>query len=117
MRYSEVYWTTLSGLSLPSAFIERFQGRLVAITGYEADIVRVTVDGMEESVPSFEVYNHHYNAYLYSHEDIHHSCSRVHLYDGNGGEYRKSYHGFASPIAYVLDSPESVHVLPMQIDT
>ncbi len=41
----------------------------------------------------------------------------IHLADGNGGEYRKSYHGFASPVAYVLDSPESVHVNPMFIDT
>lgn len=36
---------------------------------------------------------------------------------GNGGEYRKSYHGFASPVAYVVDSPTSFHVMPMQIDT
>ena len=34
-----------------------------------------------------------------------------------GGEYRKSFHGFASPVAYLVDSPTSVHVLPMQIDT
>ena len=41
----------------------------------------------------------------------------LHLADGNGGEYRKSYHGFPSPVAYVLDSPDSVHVNPMFIDT
>ena len=41
----------------------------------------------------------------------------AHLAAGNGGEYRKSYHGFASPVAYVIDSPTAVHVLPMQIDT
>ena len=39
------------------------------------------------------------------------------LHEGNGGEYRKSFHGFASPVAYLVDSPTSVHVLPMQIDT
>ena len=43
--------------------------------------------------------------------------THAHLAAGNGGEYRKSYHGFASPVAYVIDSPSSVHVLPMQIDT
>ena len=43
--------------------------------------------------------------------------THAHLAAGNGGEYRKSYHGFASPVAYVIDSPTSVHVLPMQIDT
>ena len=37
--------------------------------------------------------------------------------DGNGGEYRMSYHGFASPTAYVIESPESLTVVPMQIDT
>ena len=41
----------------------------------------------------------------------------AHLAAGNGGEYRKSYHGFASPVAYVIESPQNVHVLPMQIDT
>jgi len=25
----------------------------------------------------------------------------LHLADGNGGEYRKSFHGFAAPVAYV----------------
>jgi hypothetical protein len=43
--------------------------------------------------------------------------THAHLAAGNGGEYRGSYHGFASPTAYVVDSPSSVHVLPMQIDT
>lgn len=41
----------------------------------------------------------------------------LHLADGNGGEYRKSYHGFASPVAYVIDSPQSAHCNPMFIDT
>jgi hypothetical protein len=41
----------------------------------------------------------------------------AHLAAGNGGEYRKSFHGFPVPVAYVIDSPTSVHVTPMQIDT
>ena len=41
----------------------------------------------------------------------------IHMAAGNGGEYRKSYHGFASPTAYVVESPEELFVLPMQIDT
>lgn len=41
--------------------------------------------------------------------------TNIHLAAGNGGEYRKSYHGLAYPIAYVVASPQSVHVLPMQI--
>ena len=38
-----------------------------------------------------------------------------HLAAGNGGEYRKSYHGFASSTAYVIDSPQSLMVVPMQV--
>ena len=41
----------------------------------------------------------------------------AHLAAGNGGEYRKSYHGFASDAAYVIDSPQSLTVVAMQIDT
>ena len=44
-------------------------------------------------------------------------ATHVGLHEGNGGEYRKSYHGLPSPAAYVIDSPKSVFVLPMQIDT
>ena len=40
-----------------------------------------------------------------------------HLAAGNGGEYRKSYHGFASSTAYVIDCPSSLTVVPMSIDT
>eukprot|EP00040_Diaphanoeca_grandis_P019959 m.105756 g.105756 ORF g.105756 m.105756 type:complete len:792 (-) comp27674_c0_seq2:460-2835(-) len=35
----------------------------------------------------------------------------------NGGEYRKSYHGFPPGYALVVDSPNSLQVTPMQIDT
>jgi hypothetical protein len=35
----------------------------------------------------------------------------------NGGEFRKSYHGLASPFAQIVESPRSISVEPMQIDT
>ena len=35
----------------------------------------------------------------------------------NGGEYRKSYHGFAPGYALVIDSPTAMQITPMQIDT
>ena len=35
----------------------------------------------------------------------------------NGGEYRKTYHGFAPGYALVVDSPTSFQVTPMQIDS
>uniref|UniRef100_A0A7S3T9S5 Uncharacterized protein n=1 Tax=Emiliania huxleyi TaxID=2903 RepID=A0A7S3T9S5_EMIHU len=36
---------------------------------------------------------------------------------GNGGEYRKTYHGFAPGYAMVVDSPTHLQMAPMQIDT
>ena len=35
----------------------------------------------------------------------------------NGGEYRKSFHGYAPGYAQVIDSPEAIQITPMQIDT
>ena len=35
----------------------------------------------------------------------------------NGGEFRKSYHGFAPGYALVVDSPTQFQITPMQIDT
>jgi len=37
--------------------------------------------------------------------------------EGNGGESRKSFHGYPNGYAQLVDSPESWHVNPMQIDT
>ena len=37
--------------------------------------------------------------------------------EGNGGESRKSYHGYAKPYAQLIYFPTQVHVTPMQIDT
>ena len=35
----------------------------------------------------------------------------------NGGEYRKSYHGYAPGYAQLIESPTQVQITPMQIDT
>ena len=37
--------------------------------------------------------------------------------EGNGGEYRKSYHGYPKGYAQLIYSPEAFHIAPMQIDT
>ena len=157
--YSQVWWTGLPSVDLPKDIVERFEGKGMAIVGYEVDQVRKKgdpdVDGSilqeDVSVPINVGYNHHHDAMFtgkHSHmekrpydpldpnispmaranphlEDVivEHSPSPLglptgaHLAAGNGGEYRKSYHGFASPSAYVIDSPQSVMVVPMQIDT
>jgi hypothetical protein len=148
--YSQVWWKTLPAVPLPKDLIERFDGKGIAIVGYEVDQVRKTHQG-DVSVPINMVYNHHHDAYFtgkhsrmekipYDPNDltvplmqradpnfidlpVEKSPSPLgiptsaHIAAGNGGEYRKTYHGFASPIAYVVDSPQSVSVCPMYIDT
>ena len=37
--------------------------------------------------------------------------------EGNGGESRKSYHGYPKGYAQLIDSPDTWHITPMQIDT
>ena len=37
--------------------------------------------------------------------------------EGNGGESRKSFHGYPNKYAQLLESPTSWHLTPMQIDT
>ena len=37
--------------------------------------------------------------------------------EGNGGEYRKSYHGYPKGMAQLIESPVSFQIEPMQIDT
>lgn len=35
----------------------------------------------------------------------------------NGGEFRKSFHGYAPPFAQLIRSPKTIQITPMQIDT
>lgn len=37
--------------------------------------------------------------------------------EGNGGESRKSFHGYPAGYAQLIESPEEWHITPMQIDT
>ena len=36
---------------------------------------------------------------------------------GNGGESRKSFHGYPDGFAQLIDSPDTWHITPMQIDS
>ena len=132
--YSQVWWKTVPPVSLPKELIDRFDGKGMAIVGYETDAVRKSPLG-DISVPINMAYNHHHDVYLtgkhsrmetvaYDPHDltiplmaradpnhltipVETSASplslptSLHLADGNGGEYRKSYHGFPAPVAYV----------------
>jgi hypothetical protein len=37
--------------------------------------------------------------------------------EGNGGEFRKSFHGYPRGMAQLIESPRSFQIEPMQIDT
>lgn len=63
-RYSEVYWRMQEAVPLPTDIQERFKDKIMAVTGYEVDQVRVTPSGKEVPVPITWAYNHHYGGYL-----------------------------------------------------
>eukprot|EP00036_Acanthoecidae_sp_10tr_P009085 CAMPEP_0182915416 /NCGR_PEP_ID=MMETSP0105_2-20130417/316_1 /TAXON_ID=81532 ORGANISM="Acanthoeca-like sp., Strain 10tr" /NCGR_SAMPLE_ID=MMETSP0105_2 /ASSEMBLY_ACC=CAM_ASM_000205 /LENGTH=863 /DNA_ID=CAMNT_0025052283 /DNA_START=14 /DNA_END=2605 /DNA_ORIENTATION=- len=87
-QYSQVYWTRNLPINLPPELIERFDGKVMAITGYEVDQVThvltpeernrsTTTDTnlggfacypacseSDKSVPMYNAYNHHYFGWL-----------------------------------------------------
>eukprot|EP00322_Chrysochromulina_rotalis_P000677 CAMPEP_0115847920 /NCGR_PEP_ID=MMETSP0287-20121206/10641_1 /TAXON_ID=412157 /ORGANISM="Chrysochromulina rotalis, Strain UIO044" /LENGTH=898 /DNA_ID=CAMNT_0003301789 /DNA_START=6 /DNA_END=2702 /DNA_ORIENTATION=+ len=157
--YGQSFWTDQHDQPLPKHILERFKGKVIAITGYEQDQVLVSPVGqpgvnpdLDVSVPINWAYNHHYmmwmtgkhsqlrqakagagaddvsahgapikwmavekpSAHLRANPDI----PTSHFFsEGNGGESRKSFHGYPAGFAQLIDSPEVWHVTPMQIDT
>lgn len=87
-KYSQVYWTRNLPIDLPPALVKRFEGKVMAITGYEVDQVThdMTPDELnrssstaeqlggfscypdcsqsDKSVPMYNAYNHHYFGWL-----------------------------------------------------
>jgi len=145
-RYGEVFWQGLPPVPLPPDIVSRFDNKAMAIVGYEEDQV-LRVDGQpDKPVPINAVYNHHYVAWMmgkhatmvkldgkdrsktghpllmqsYALNDPN-PDSRIptsHCFgEGNGGEMRKSYHGFPKGMAQLIDSPSYFVMTPMQIDT
>lgn len=157
-HYGEVFWTDQGNNPIPKEIIERFKGKVMAITGYEQDQVMVTPVGQpgvnpdaDVSVPINWAYNHHYMAWMtgeYSQlvrvpnpdpndvsahgspmkwvaVDKPSATKRLNtniptsqmFSEGNGGESRKSFHGYPNGYAQLIDSPDTWHITPMQIDT
>ena len=64
-HYGQVYWTMMEKVPLDPSLVQRFDGKTIAVVGYEADQVFHTPAGKpERSVPINWAYNHHYEAYL-----------------------------------------------------
>ena len=59
-KYSEVYWTMMDPVELDKDLVARFQGKTMAIVGYETDQVIVTEGQPDVSVPITHAYNHHF---------------------------------------------------------
>jgi len=46
---------------LPEAIVQRYNGSVMAITGFEVNIVEISEDGTESLVPCTHMYNHHWS--------------------------------------------------------
>jgi hypothetical protein len=57
-------WCCLTRPTLSPLMLDRFHGRDIAFTGYEVNVVRFDENGNEETVPSYDAYNHHYVIYM-----------------------------------------------------
>ena len=64
-KYSQVYWKS-QPINLPPDIVTKFDGKVMAVTGMEVDIVRTNQeDGVTTiSAPAYEIYNHHYSGWM-----------------------------------------------------
>jgi hypothetical protein len=103
------------GVSINMAYNHHHDANIV---GAGSSMERVRYDPLDVTVSPMARADPNYMVVAVEHTpSLNGLPTSAHLAAGNGGEYRKSYHGFASPVAYVIESPRTVHVLPMQIDT
>lgn len=151
-QYSQVFWTMMDAVPLPDDIVKRFDGKVMAITGYEADQVIVKAGEPDVSVPITWAYNHHFEHHMNgknsklekvkmgefdpqmphnvagddvwvsrakkddTNPDSKHPTATM-FSEGNGGEFRMSYHAYPAPYAQLIESPVSWSMMPMQIDT
>ena len=59
-HYGDVNWHPET-MPLPADIVARFDGKPMAVTGMESDIVTVNADGTHTSIPCTEHYNHHFS--------------------------------------------------------
>lgn len=123
-KYSQVYWTRNAPINLPPELVARFQGKVMAITGYEVD--QVTHDGPEpgsttqgdslggfscypdcsgtdKSVPIYNAYNHHYFGWLIGKDaELYNLEKPIHIPNPTytGIRSRPNTHGFPTNIVF-----------------
>lgn len=153
--YSQVFWKGLEPVALPQEVVQQFDGKGMAVVGFEIDQVRRTEQG-DIPVPMSVAYNHHFESNMvgkhatlekiilsgpddprFKHMSMGHGVpahgevwaardlgtssggipTSQSFGAANGGEARKSFHGYAPGFAQVIDSPTHLQITPMQIDT
>ena len=63
-RYGDVSWFQ-QPVDLPADIVKRFDGKVMAVTGYEVDILQLLDNGTMRSAPCYELYNHHYSGWMH----------------------------------------------------
>ena len=146
-RYAQVFWTMMDPVPLPADVVSRFANKTMAIRGYECNQVMKSEDGDIPVPINAAYNHHHGATIKSKHavlkkvpataEDsmLNHGAqevwktedmrppslrtgpSSVVLHEGNGGEFRQSYHGYPKGYAQLVESPETFSLQPMQIDT
>ena len=59
--YSQVYWTRMDKVELPADIVKRFDGKTMAVVGFEVDqVFKGETDDI--SVPINVAYNHHFES-------------------------------------------------------
>eukprot|EP01052_Picozoa_sp_SAG31_P053346 SAG31_NODE_13633_length_856_cov_1.068692_1_plen_193_part_10 len=61
--YAEVFWKPIK-VPFPASIQNEFAGKILAITGFETQVVRMDASGKEAAVPCSDLYNHHWNLFL-----------------------------------------------------
>jgi hypothetical protein len=132
LRYAEALHTFEAPVHLPKNIVQRFYGRVMAVTGYETNWEVLTESGTWREAKCTEAYTHHFQLYLFSSKaseevvdrNLHpnddnpwepHISNRravpVHaplvqtFMEGNGNENRGSFHGLPEGFAQLIDSP------------
>jgi hypothetical protein len=156
-RYSQVWWAALEAVKIPEDVVKQFDGRTMAIVGFELDQVYKAENGSYLSLPMTFSYNHHFESNMVGKgsrmekikidgpqdprlsdmQRMGHGIPEPwkgeawvvkdlkpegvttptnQAFGGaNGGEVRKSFHGYAPGYAQLIHSPTEVHITPMQV--
>ncbi|CAJ1365120.1 unnamed protein product [Effrenium voratum] len=91
--YSQVFWSGLPPVDLPSEVVQRFEGKGMAVVGFEVDQVRRTDQG-DVAVPITVAYNHHFETTMIG------KRSRFVQEELPGPNFGQRHEGHGAPLAW-----------------